>query len=88
MLNIVIGKVGQESAAARYASITAAPDFSIEAEKPYAEVGSCVTEDIQLTSGLTAPIRFSYGWARIRPSPLKTWRRRGHCWISFKTIRG
>lgn len=32
------GKVGQQSTAARYASITAPPDFSIEAEKPYAEV--------------------------------------------------
>ena len=40
MLNIVIGKVGQESAAARFAATTAAPDFSIESEKPYAEVGS------------------------------------------------
>ncbi|KAJ5382464.1 Mannose-6-phosphate isomerase [Penicillium concentricum] len=32
------GKVGQESAAARYAATTAAPDFVIEAEKPYAEL--------------------------------------------------
>ncbi|CEO59419.1 Putative Mannose-6-phosphate isomerase [Penicillium brasilianum] len=32
------GKVGQESAAARYAATTAAPDFAIEAEKPYAEL--------------------------------------------------
>ncbi|KAJ5826839.1 Mannose-6-phosphate isomerase [Penicillium robsamsonii] len=32
------GKVGQESAAARYAATTAAPDFTIEAEKPYAEL--------------------------------------------------
>ena len=40
MLNIVIGKVGQQSAAARFAATTAAPDFSIESEKPYAEVGS------------------------------------------------
>lgn len=37
-LNPVIGKVGQESAAARYAATTAAPDFAIEADKPYAEV--------------------------------------------------
>ena len=35
---LVIGKVGQESAAAKYAATTAAPDFAIEAEKPYAEV--------------------------------------------------
>ncbi|KAJ5332350.1 Mannose-6-phosphate isomerase [Penicillium brevicompactum] len=32
------GKVGQESAAARYAATTAGPDFTIEAEKPYAEL--------------------------------------------------
>ncbi|RJE19235.1 mannose-6-phosphate isomerase [Aspergillus sclerotialis] len=32
------GKVGQESTAAKYASITAGSDFSIESEKPYAEL--------------------------------------------------
>ncbi|KAL2006641.1 hypothetical protein VTN00DRAFT_9309 [Thermoascus crustaceus] len=32
------GKVGQESAAAKYAAATAAPEFSIEADKPYAEL--------------------------------------------------
>ncbi|KAJ5135450.1 uncharacterized protein N7515_004728 [Penicillium bovifimosum] len=32
------GKVGQESAAAKYAATTAAPDFTIEADKPYAEL--------------------------------------------------
>ncbi|KNG83282.1 mannose-6-phosphate isomerase [Aspergillus nomiae NRRL 13137] len=32
------GKIGQASAAARYAATTAAPDFSIESEKPYAEL--------------------------------------------------
>lgn len=32
------GKVGQESAAARYAATTAPADFSIETEKPYAEL--------------------------------------------------
>ncbi|PWY77517.1 mannose-6-phosphate isomerase, class I [Aspergillus heteromorphus CBS 117.55] len=32
------GKVGQDSAAAKYAATTAASDFSIEAEKPYAEL--------------------------------------------------
>ncbi|EAU39175.1 mannose-6-phosphate isomerase [Aspergillus terreus NIH2624] len=32
------GKVGHESAAAKYAAITAASDFSIDAEKPYAEL--------------------------------------------------
>ncbi|OGE56428.1 hypothetical protein PENARI_c003G00225 [Penicillium arizonense] len=32
------GKVGQESTAAKYAATTAAPDFAIEAEKPYAEL--------------------------------------------------
>ncbi|KAJ5938044.1 hypothetical protein N7454_004386 [Penicillium verhagenii] len=32
------GKVGETSAAARYAATTAAQDFSIEAEKPYAEL--------------------------------------------------
>jgi hypothetical protein len=33
-----LGKVGHESAAARFAGTTPASDFSIEAEKPYAEV--------------------------------------------------
>ncbi|GKZ34073.1 mannose-6-phosphate isomerase [Aspergillus brasiliensis] len=32
------GKIGHESAAAKYAAITAGSDFSIEAEKPYAEL--------------------------------------------------
>ncbi|KAJ9294393.1 hypothetical protein DTO271G3_6968 [Paecilomyces variotii] len=32
------GKLGQESAAAKYAATTAPSDFSIEAEKPYAEL--------------------------------------------------
>ncbi|KAI2733081.1 hypothetical protein CBS147332_96 [Penicillium roqueforti] len=32
------GKVGQESAAAKYAATTAAPDFTIESDKPYAEL--------------------------------------------------
>ncbi|KAJ5628050.1 hypothetical protein N7490_010278 [Penicillium lividum] len=32
------GKVGETSAAARYAATTAAQDFAIEAEKPYAEL--------------------------------------------------
>ncbi|KAJ5091508.1 Mannose-6-phosphate isomerase [Penicillium alfredii] len=32
------GKVGHESAAARYAATTAAPDFAIETERPYAEL--------------------------------------------------
>jgi len=37
-LNPIIGKVGQESAAARYAATTAGPDFAVEDGKPYAEV--------------------------------------------------
>ncbi|KAJ5618960.1 mannose-6-phosphate isomerase [Penicillium lagena] len=32
------GKLGQESCAAKYAATTAAPDFTVEAEKPYAEL--------------------------------------------------
>ncbi|KAL2220769.1 mannosephosphate isomerase [Thermoascus aurantiacus ATCC 26904] len=32
------GKIGYESAAARFAAATPAPEFSIEAEKPYAEL--------------------------------------------------
>ncbi|KAK1146500.1 Mannose-6-phosphate isomerase [Aspergillus melleus] len=32
------GKVGNDSAAAKYAATTAAPDFSIDSEKPYAEL--------------------------------------------------
>jgi len=37
-LNNFIGKVGKDSAAARFASATAS-DFSIQQDKPYAEVG-------------------------------------------------
>lgn len=33
------GKVGKESAAAKFATATPSDDFSIEEEKPYAEVG-------------------------------------------------
>lgn len=32
------GKIGQQSAAAKYAAVTANPEFSIDAEKPYAEL--------------------------------------------------
>ncbi|KAJ5901933.1 mannose-6-phosphate isomerase [Penicillium taxi] len=32
------GKLGQQSAAARYAATTAAPDFAVESETPYAEL--------------------------------------------------
>ena len=35
------GKVGKESAAAKYAAATPPSDFSIQAEKPYAEVCYC-----------------------------------------------
>jgi len=34
------GKIGHRSAAAKYAAATATSDFSIESEKPYAEVSS------------------------------------------------
>ena len=33
-----VGKVGKESAAAKYGAATPSDDFSIEEEKPYAEV--------------------------------------------------
>jgi len=32
------GKIGRQSAAAKYAAVTANPEFSIDAEKPYAEL--------------------------------------------------
>ncbi|KAJ5752670.1 hypothetical protein N7520_009587 [Penicillium odoratum] len=38
LLRLQCGKVGETSAAARYAATTAAQDFAIEAEKPYAEL--------------------------------------------------
>ena len=38
VLNKIIGKVGKESAAAIFAAATPANDFSIQEEKPYAEV--------------------------------------------------
>ena len=34
----MLGKIGQESAAARFAVATPSNDFSIQSEKPYAEV--------------------------------------------------
>ena len=34
----IIGKVGKESAAAKFAAATPANDFSIQEDKPYAEV--------------------------------------------------
>ena len=37
------GKVGKESAAAKFATATPSDDFSIEEEKPYAEVGYSIT---------------------------------------------
>ena len=37
-IEIYIGKAGRESAAAKFAAATAPSDFSIEEEKPYAEV--------------------------------------------------
>ncbi|KAF7161997.1 hypothetical protein CNMCM5623_007368 [Aspergillus felis] len=38
LLRLQCGKVGHESAAAKYAATTAAPDFSIQSDKPYAEL--------------------------------------------------
>lgn len=35
-----VGKIGKESAAARFAAATPANEFSIQEEKPYAEVCS------------------------------------------------
>lgn len=37
-MTIGIGKVGKDSAAARFASATPSSDFSIQDDKPYAEV--------------------------------------------------
>lgn len=34
-----VGKVGTESAAARFAAATPAGDFTVQDDKPYAEVG-------------------------------------------------
>ena len=36
--NKIVGKIGKESAAAKFAAATPANDFSIQEEKPYAEV--------------------------------------------------
>ena len=37
-IDIYVGKVGRESAAAKFAAATTSSDFSIQEEKPYAEV--------------------------------------------------
>lgn len=37
------GKVGKESAAANFAAATPADDFTIQEDKPYAEVGAILT---------------------------------------------
>ena len=52
------GKVGKESAAAKFAAATAS-DFSIQQEKPYAEV--CPNQSIRKNIDEW----FSYGWALI-----------------------
>lgn len=83
LLSIVLGKIGQESAAARYAATTAAPDFSIESEKPYAEVSSRLLADHK-----QSPTSInSYGWARILPSLRKTSRPSGPSSIWSKTTK-
>jgi hypothetical protein len=49
----VLGKKGKDSAAAKYASATPSDGFSIQEEKPYAEVG------IELTYSSSILILFS-----------------------------
>jgi hypothetical protein len=70
------GKVGKESAAAKFAAATAS-DFSIQEDKPYAEV--CLD-----TLGLYICISYteegvSSGWAHILRIPLKMSTQNEHC---------
>lgn len=53
------GKVGKDSAAAKFAAATPADDFSIQEDKPYAEVHSPPYPSFNM-------LKFtSYGWAHI-----------------------
>lgn len=47
LANHLKGKIGKDSAAAKYAAATPSDTFSIQEDKPYAEVGSlCVSRYI------------------------------------------
>lgn len=62
------GKVGSESAAAKFATATPSDNFSIEQDKPYAEVRTS-----REYHSSTVLIRInSYGWERILRCLLKT----------------
>lgn len=56
--DVCVGKVGKDSAAARFASATPSKDFSIQESKPYAEVSvdgqNLVIQRLK---------KYSYGWA-------------------------
>ena len=61
------GKIGSSSKAAQYAQSAAQPSFTIDENKPYAEVRSASPRH----SNTDLPIVASYGWERIRRCHLK-----------------
>ena len=63
------GKIGHDSTAARFGAATAASDFSIEADKPYSEVGRAPLSQQQstkLSAKEIANTGISYGWEHTK----------------------
>jgi hypothetical protein len=77
----VQGKKGKDSAAAQYAAATPPDGFSIQEEKPYAEVS------IALLRRLSIDIVFSCGWGPILHCHQKTSPQAAHYWNSLATMK-
>lgn len=81
-LILCVGKVGKESAAAKYAAATETNKFSIEDEKPYAEVrGKLQAVNIHDSHNI------SYGWVHIHLYPPRMSKPSDLCSILSKTTR-
>lgn len=77
------GKIGKDSAAAIFAAATPSENFSIQADRPYAEVCS-YTELLALYKFLTIS---SCGWERTLPIPPKMSLPNALCSILSKTTK-
>ena len=76
------GKKGKDSAAAKYAAATPPDGFSIEQDKPYAEVGS-----VKRILGAISDLVLSYGWALTHHYPRRMSRLAAPFWILSLTTK-
>lgn len=81
-LILCVGKVGKDSAAAKYAAATETNQFSIENEKPYAEVGG----KLQVVN-IHDSYNTSYGWVHTHLYHPRMSKPSGLCLILSKTTK-